>query len=58
MMFDKIKYWKNRKAGKRGQGVEPSPVVKVTAPQDYKPAKKNPTKKAIKKATKRSDIKR
>jgi hypothetical protein len=27
-MFDKKEYWKNRKAGKRGQGEEPRKVVR------------------------------
>lgn len=27
MMFDKVKYWKNRKDGKRGQGELPKPEI-------------------------------
>lgn len=44
-MFDKAEYWKNRKAGKRGQGKAFNPVGKVHPSVDWTP---NPdTKKSL-----------
>ncbi|HJQ07978.1 MAG TPA: hypothetical protein VJ836_00690 [Candidatus Saccharimonadales bacterium] len=47
-MFDKAEYWKNRKAGIRGQGVE----LKVIRPATV--GNKSVTKKALRKNTKRA----
>jgi hypothetical protein len=50
-MFDKAEYWKNRKAGKRGQGVAFNPIggyaTTVTKPVSKKALLKN-TKRARK----------
>ena len=51
-VMDKEQYWKNRKAGIRGQGLEPSPVVGYHLYPDWE--KKKPSKKAIKKNTRRA----
>lgn len=38
-MFDKKKYWDNRKQGKRGQGEDPG-IVAFHSPEEWKKTKK------------------
>lgn len=38
--MNKPEYWKNRKAGKRGQGPYPNPVVRVWLPDEWDIEKK------------------
>lgn len=53
-MFDKLLYWKRRKAGQRGQGELPKPNEwSSTQPFPIK-SSKQPTKKALLKNTKRA----